>query len=191
MACLTYCFCEDLRLESAVLAPAGHRVTGSAWGQTAAHVVTCPPGRTPGRLEMTSASPLSRDETADVIEQDRGIPRWLCAAASAATVAITIAAVAHAALPAHRALGPSARAARATQPLAHAAAAGLPWNRSGFGGLPARYCPADGLTCWPRQPYGAAECALPASLASVSGPAEALLVRLTRRYSVSHRSACR
>lgn len=139
---------------------------------------------------MTSANPLSRDETADVIEQDRGMPRWLCVTAGAAATAIVSAAVVHAVLPVHSASGPDVGAVRAAQPLAHAAPAGLPPVRDAAGGRLARSCPADGLKCWPREPF-ASVCSLPASGASVSGPAEALLVRLIRRGNVSLGSACR
>jgi len=130
---------------------------------------------------MTSSSPLSEDAAADVIEQDRGAPpRWLCVTAGAAAAAVASAAVLHAALPVHR-----AGAVRAG--VTHSAAA-LVQTAQQAGSCPV---PGPGRRCWPRQPFAAVACSLPARGTSASGPAEALLVRRTHRYSVLVGSACR
>jgi hypothetical protein len=130
---------------------------------------------------MTSASPPSGEAAADVIEQDRGMPRWLGAAAGAAAAAVTTTAVLHAALSAHRAGALPVRVAPGWQPTQNAPAA-----------QQVRSCSAGGgPACWPRQPFAAVKCSLPAQGASASGPAEALLVRQTQRYSMLVGSACR
>ena len=129
---------------------------------------------------MTSSSPLSEDAADDVIEQDRSAPpRWLCVTAGAAAAAVASAAVLHAALPVHR--------ARAVQVGVTNGAAALfqPALQAGFCAAP-----VPDRRCWPRQPFAAVACSLPARGASASGPAEALLVRRTHRYSVLVGSAC-